>query len=130
MVLLRRLLLGALLVGAMVAGAKFSDENEMPVAIGYVFGTLGEVPLWVALVGSFGLGAGLCLLAVVGRLTRSTLAQRRYRKTVAALESEVHQLRNLPIEGVSAAEAIPLAGAPPAVVEAVAGGADGAERGA
>lgn len=128
MVLLRRLLWGLLFVGGMVAAAKFSAENEAPVAIGYVFGTLAEVPLWAALVGSFGLGAGLCLLAFTGRLTRSSLAQRRYRKSVAALEAEVHQLRNLPIEGASAAVAVPARAVE--AVPAVPSGADGAERGA
>ena len=103
---LRLLLFLVLLVGAAVGGAKFSSENETLVSISYVFGTLSGIPIWLVLVSSFSLGVGLCVLVLAGRLTRATLAQRRYRKTIAGLESEVHQLRNLPIDGEPLSEAV------------------------
>lgn len=129
---LRLLLLVVLLIGAAVGGARFSSENETLVSISYLFGTLSDVPIWLVLVGSFSLGTGLCLLMVIGRLTRSTLAQRRYRKTIAALEAEVHQLRNLPIDGESP-PAVELSAAVSSTESVIAGdaadGADGADRG-
>ena len=98
MVLLRRLGVGALFVGAVIGGAMFSNANEQDVSVDYLFGTLRDVPLWLALVGSFALGVVGTALAMLGRLTRASLAQRRYRKTLASLETEIHQLRNLPLE--------------------------------
>ncbi|MEE3331204.1 MAG: LapA family protein [Myxococcota bacterium] len=124
---LRLLLLMVLLVGAAVGGARFSSENETLVSISYVFGTLSGIPIWLVLVSSFSLGVGLCLLALVGRLTRATLAQRRYRKTIAGLEAEVHQLRNLPIDGEPLPEAA--SSTQSVLVEEAANGADGAGRG-
>jgi hypothetical protein len=85
-------------VGALVGGWQFAGSNAAPVRIDYLAGEFGAVPLWLALAGSFGAGAAVTALALFARLTRSSLAQRRYRRTVAALESEVHQLRNLPVE--------------------------------
>jgi len=98
MALLRRSLWIALFVLAAWGGARFSNENGEPVSIYYWIGTLHGIPLWIALVASFASGLGVAIAAFAGRLARASLAQRRYRKTVAALESEVHELRNLPVE--------------------------------
>lgn len=98
MALLRRSVWVVLFVAAVWSGMRFSNENAEPVSIHYVIGTLHGVPLWLALVGSFAVGLAAAFAAFAGRLARASLAQRRYRKTVAALESEVHQLRNLPVE--------------------------------
>ena len=89
----------AVFIGTLVGGWRFAGSNAAPVRIDYLIGELGAVPLWIALVTSFGIGGAVMALALFARLTRSSLAQRRYRKTLAALESEVHQLRNLPVEG-------------------------------
>ena len=88
----------AVFTGALVGGWNFAGNNSAPIRIDYVFGALGAVPLWLALLTSFGAGAVASALFLFARLTRSSLAQRRYRKTLVALESEVHQLRNLPVE--------------------------------
>ena len=97
----------AVFLGALVGGWQFAGSNAAPVRVDYLIGELPAVPLWVALVTSFGVGGAVIALALFARLTRSSLAQRRYRKTLAALESEVHQLRNLPVEG--GRDAIPIA---------------------
>jgi hypothetical protein len=56
-----------------------------------------EVPLWLALVVAFGAGAAsIGLVASYGAI-RAWLTERRYRRTLAGLESEIHQLRNLPL---------------------------------
>jgi uncharacterized integral membrane protein len=98
----------AIFVGALVGGWEFAGNNAAPVRVDYVFGAVGAVPLWVALLTSFGLGAAVTAFALFARLTRSSLAQRRYRKTVASLESEVHQLRNLPVEGEREVTEVPV----------------------
>jgi hypothetical protein len=130
MVLLRRVFLAALFVGALIGGWTFASENSALVGIHFGFGSQVEVQLWAALIGSFGAGVGICFMVVLGRLTRSSLAQRRYRKTVAALEAEVHQLRNLPIEGTPTLSASTPVEAVAAVAGNPASGADDADSGA
>ena len=130
MALLRRVLWVALFVGALIGGWTFASENGALIGIRYGFGRSIEVQLWLALIGSFSAGVGICFLALLGRLTRSSLAQRRYRKALAALEAEVHQLRNLPIEGTPTLAASALRDAVPAVAARATSGADGADRGA
>jgi len=108
----------AVFVAALVSGWTFAGHNADPVRIDYLFGVLAAVPLWAALLSCFVMGIVVTLFGMFGQLTRSSLAQRRYRKTLAALESEVHQLRNLPVESerddaVVSAEGM-LADAPPA----------------
>jgi len=83
--------------GALIGGWQFAGSNAAPIRVDYLLGVFPAVPLWLALVVSFAIGAAAAVAGLFARLTRSTLAQRRYRKTLAALESEVHQLRNLPV---------------------------------
>lgn len=71
--------------------------NGTTVDVDFVAGRLEGIALWKALAGAFGLGAGLvgCLLLV--QSVRGSLTTRRYRKKLSHLETEVHQLRNLPL---------------------------------
>jgi hypothetical protein len=94
---LRRLLGIALLVGIWWVGWQFVAENQQPVSLHYVAGQSAEVALWKLVLGSFGLGAGLVALYTFWSSARSGLAARRYRKALGGLESEIHQLRNLPL---------------------------------
>ena len=103
----RRIVWLAVFVAALVGGWKFAGSNGSLVRVDYLFGVFGAVPLWLALVASASAGAVAAVLALSARLTRSSLAQRRYRKTVAALESEVHQLRNLPVDLDDTLETLP-----------------------
>ena len=52
-------------------------------------------------------GAGFTSASLFYQVARKSLVARRYRKTVAGLESEIHQLRNLPL---ASSEAEPPAG--------------------
>lgn len=54
-------------------------------------------PLWLALAGSFFCGALAASAGLLFQLGKKTLAARRFEKRVAGLESEIHQLRNLPL---------------------------------
>lgn len=56
-----------------------------------------EVVLWTALLAAFAGGAILAGLAAAYQVARLGLLARRYRKIIRGLESEVHQLRNLPL---------------------------------
>ena len=57
---------------------------------------------------SFGLGAAAATLLLLYRMAKQGLVTRRYRKTVRGLESEIHQLRNLPLAGGEGAGPAPL----------------------
>jgi uncharacterized membrane protein YciS (DUF1049 family) len=108
--LARRLLGLALFVGALVVGWRFAGRNSAVVSVDYLLGQTAEVSLWAALLGAFGLGAfGVGAIGVY-QLARLQLMARRYRKKVRGLESEIHQLRNLPLADEAAPRRESLAG--------------------
>ena len=94
---LRRLLVLLLLVGVLVAGWLFASGNERPVEVDYLVGDTPQVALWQALIGAFGSGAAIVALILLFDGLRQRMLNRRYRKAVHKLESEIHQLRNLPL---------------------------------
>jgi uncharacterized integral membrane protein len=86
----------AVVVAVMVGGWRLAADNAADVPVDFLLGFV-QVPLWQALLASFAAGF---LLAGAGGLwfaVRARLMQRRYRKAVGGLESELHQLRNLPL---------------------------------
>jgi len=99
MKILRRLLAFALLVVLLWASYRFAQANAGVIVIDLIYATLPEAPLWMVLIASFGLGAALAMLLLVYPMAKQGLVTRRYRKTVRGLESEIHQLRNLPLVG-------------------------------
>lgn len=110
---LRRAIWIAVGLGLLVVGWRFPAENAAPVRIGYLFGSSGEMPLWLALLAAFGCGLVLAALLCGYRLALAALALRRYRKSVSALEREVHALRNLPLDEGAAAAQQPYPPSPP-----------------
>jgi uncharacterized integral membrane protein len=94
-----RLFWFALFVGLMVLGWQFAAANAAAVPISYVFGELAPVPVWLALLVAFAAGALLAALLGFYQIAKLGLVTRRYRKAVRGLESEVHQLRSLPLVG-------------------------------
>jgi uncharacterized integral membrane protein len=95
----------ALVIGLVLVAWRFAVANGEPVAIDLWLWSRDAVPLWVALLVSFAAGATLVGVFWAYGGVRARLTERRYRKTVASLESEIHQLRNLPLapEGGEAA---------------------------
>jgi len=84
-------------VGVLVFGWWFAAANAELVPISYVFGELAPRPLWLVLLAAFALGAAIAGLVGGYQAAKRGLVMRRYRKTVRGLESELHQLRNLPL---------------------------------
>jgi hypothetical protein len=117
MVYLRRLLVAAVFIGVACLAYVFPTSNAMPVSLGLDWPAEGlrspDVPLWVVVSITYLLGLGTASAAFVWKIMKQGLAGRRYRKAVAGLESEIHQLRNLPLEGADAV------GADPALVASV-----------
>ena len=112
MIWVRRVLFAAVIVALIFAGWQFVRLNDAPVTVDLYFLQLAEVPLWQVLLVSFGGGLLLMGLVSVYQGARSGLMGRRYRRKLGDLETEIHQLRNLPLAGESGAVEAP-AGAEP-----------------
>ena len=97
MLLARRLFAFVVFVGLLVGGWHFAAQNSAVVDVYYPTGKIGEVKLWLALLAAFGSGAGIAAMIGLVRGARIRLASRRYRKLIAGLQAEVHQLRSLPL---------------------------------
>jgi uncharacterized integral membrane protein len=107
--LLRRLLLLGVFVALFVAAWRFVSSNSARIDLDLVLFQLHQLPLWSALLGAFALGASCAGASLLYELAKKSFAARRYRKELAGLESEIHQLRNLPL----AAPDLPGGPAPP-----------------
>jgi hypothetical protein len=95
----RRLLALALFVGLFVIAWRFASANATEIEIDLLLLQLPAVPIWVALLSALGFGALSAVLSLGYQVIKKNLLARRYRKTVKSLESEIHQLRNLPLAG-------------------------------
>ena len=95
--MLRRLLVLGLFAALFAAAWRFVSGNGARTDLDLVLLQLHQIPLWSALLGAFALGATCASASLVYELAKRSLAARRYRKQLAGLESEIHQLRNLPL---------------------------------
>ena len=116
---MKRLLLIALglglLVGGWMLGWSFQSANLAVIDIDLLWMTIEDVSVWKLVLSAFALGATLVLLLAVFFYMRGAILRRRYRATIRRLESELHQMRSLPLSE-EAAEA------PPALAAAAEGG--------
>jgi uncharacterized membrane protein YciS (DUF1049 family) len=92
----RRWIWVALIAAALVGGWSLKAGNDDVVHVDFLF---GEVPLelWEALLAAFVAGFALAGAGWLWSGLRARMIERRYRKAVEGLESEIHQLRNLPL---------------------------------
>lgn len=91
-----RVLLLVLLIAMLVLGASIGYFNAQTVTFNYLFGTL-ELPLIAILIGDFLFGMLLTLLLVFGRLLRVRNEAGRLRRQLRDAESELRNLRALPV---------------------------------
>jgi uncharacterized integral membrane protein len=94
----RRVLAIAAFVGLLIGGWLFTARHPQGVSIHYFVGQTGEIPLWLALFVAFALGGAVVAGGLGYQMLRLALLARRYRRTVARLEIEIHELRNLPLD--------------------------------
>jgi uncharacterized integral membrane protein len=94
---LRWVLAIVVLTVAAVLLATFVIGNQNSVTLDLPLLGLKHPPLWLALAGAFFMGAFAASAGLLLQLAKKTLAARRFEKRVAGLESEIHQLRNLPL---------------------------------
>jgi len=95
--LARRLLVVAVFGAVFFLAWRFATDNSGVVIIKTPVSGAAEVSLWIGLLAAFALGATLAGLVAAFQVVRLGLLGRHYRKIIRRLESEVHQLRNLPL---------------------------------
>ncbi len=94
---LRRILWAATGIAVLVVGWSFAQANHAPVDLSLVFAEFPGVRLWVVVAGSFAAGLACCGVLSGVKLAQLSLVSRRYRRAVQRLESELQELRNLPL---------------------------------
>ena len=102
----RRLMALALFAGLFVVAWRFASKNATEIQVDLLLFQIEAVPIWVALLTAFGIGALAAGFSLGYQVIKKNLVARRYRKTVKGLESEIHQLRNLPLAGTDSALAL------------------------
>lgn len=80
-----------------IVGWMFYAANTAVVTIDLLGMAVVEVTVWKLALSCFALGAGTVLLMAGFLGLRGYELRRRYRKTIRGLESELHQLRSLPL---------------------------------
>ncbi len=96
---LRRILAVILFLALFAFTWRFANENAARVDLYLGIATLSAVPLGMVVAVSFGAGAGLAGVLMLYSYVRAQLMVRRYRKAAQRLESEIHELRNIPLAG-------------------------------
>lgn len=97
LVWIRRVVPAALGAGLLYLTWRIVSENDAPVKVDFLIGRV-ELLVWEALLGAFVSGAALVGIFTLYQMARGGLVSRRYRKKLSSLESELHQLRNLPLQ--------------------------------
>ncbi len=100
----RTVLVLSVAVGLLWVGWSFRSSNAGLIDLDLVWLSLPGVEVWWALLVSLSLGASLAAVGVGFAWLRQRLLNRRYRATITRLESEIHQLRSLPLAGSVRAE--------------------------
>lgn len=106
-----RVLLLVLLIAMLVLGASIGYFNAQTVTFNYLLGQW-ELPLIAILIGDFLFGMLLTLLLVFARLLRARSETGRLRRQLRDAESELRNLRALPVAAASPAPVVAAAPVP------------------
>jgi hypothetical protein len=96
----------ALFAGLFAVAWRFASTNATEIPVDLLLLQIPAVQVWVALLIAFGVGALSAGVSLGYEVVKKNLVARRYRKAVRGLESEIHQLRNLPLAGTDSASAL------------------------
>lgn len=89
----------AFFVAMLWLGWSFRAENATPIDLDLVWVRFSNVELWRMVLVSIGFGVVVSALVVGFAWLRSRLLNRRYRRVIRRLETELHELRSLPLTG-------------------------------
>jgi uncharacterized membrane protein YciS (DUF1049 family) len=101
---LRTGLVSALTLALLLVTWKFRAGNAGAIDVDLVWARLPNVEVWWALSVAVGFGIAIGAFFVGFAWLRQRILNRRYRRAIAKLESEIHQLRSLPLSGSVRAE--------------------------
>ena len=93
--------IAGLFIGALFFGWTFRFRNATSVELDLIWIRFGDVELWWVILVAIGLGAGVSTLLVGFIWLRGRLLNHRYRRAIKRLESELHEMRSLPLVGSS-----------------------------
>ncbi len=93
---MRTTLLSLLLITVLVLGASIGFFNAQPVTLNYLFGEL-QLPLFAVLIADFLIAVLLTLVVLSARMFRGNREIARLRRQLRDTESELRNLRNLPV---------------------------------
>ena len=88
-----------LFVGTLWMGWSFRAGNASPIDLDLLWIRVPNVELWRVILVSIGMGAVFSAIVVGFAWLRVRLLNRRYRRAIRRLESELHELRSLPLSG-------------------------------
>ncbi len=89
----------ALFIATLWLGWAFRAGNATPIDLDLIWIRYPNVELWRVILVAIGIGAVVSILFVGFAWLRSRLLNRRYRRAIRRLESELHELRCLPLTG-------------------------------
>ncbi|MBJ18002.1 MAG: DUF1049 domain-containing protein [bacterium] len=84
-------------LGALWLGWSFRAANALLVDLDLVWLRIPDLELWWLLLAASGFGSSLATGVVGFAWLRGRVLNRRYRKAIKRLESELHQMRSLPL---------------------------------
>jgi len=93
----------ALFLGALIVGWRLAAANAAPLDLNLIWVTLDGIAVWQLVLISMAMGGSGVLLGASVLGARGWLLRRRYRGTIRRLESELHQMRSLPLAGATGA---------------------------
>ena len=87
----------ALFVGALWLGWAFRSANAQAIDVDLIWFRIPQQELWWSLFLAAGAGASAAAFILGFAWLRIRLLNRRYKKAIRRLESELHQMRSLPL---------------------------------
>jgi len=97
MIVLRRILAAVFFLALFAFAWRFASENSTRVDLYLGVTTIAAAPLGMVVAVSFGAGAALAGILMLYSYLRAQLMVRRYRIAAQRLETEIHELRNIPL---------------------------------
>jgi uncharacterized membrane protein YciS (DUF1049 family) len=89
----------ALFVGTLWTGWSFRARNAEPIDLDLIWIRISDIELWWVILVSIGIGAAVTGVLVGFGWMRIRLVNYRYRRAIRRLESELHEMRSLPLAG-------------------------------
>lgn len=78
-------------------GWMFRDRNSNSIDLELIWFQVSDIEIWWVILVAMALGGGLAVMPLSFAWLRSRLLNMRYRREIKRLESELHEMRSLPL---------------------------------